>query len=151
MVATNHNLIYAFAHDNNLNLDDWYGLLALELCRTIPKYNPNRGALSTYYYIRCESLLRLEYKKSQAQMRSHNGILELDEELVADESVDDVDEKLVLEELLKWGNEDIIMLRYKGYTQSEIAEQLGVSQPQISKILNDTLELYNESRGDRVD
>lgn len=147
MVELNHNLIYGFANKRNLDLDEWYGLLALELCRTIPKYNPERGALSTYYYLRCDSLIRIERDKANTQMRSHNGMLELDESLVADES-DDLEEKALLDELLKYGNNEVVMMRYKGFTQSEIADKLGVSQPHISTILEGIYDRYKEGRSD---
>ena len=149
MVEDNHNLIYGYANKKGLDLDEWYGLLALELCKTVPKYNPKRSALSTYYYLRCDSLVKVEYDKTQAQMRSHNGIFELDDNLLADDD-DSTEERMLLKAMMKYGHEEVIKLRYEGYTQSEIAEKLGVSQPYISAILDEVYAKYKEDRDNEV-
>ena len=51
MVEENHDLIYWYANIKKLNLENWYDLLAIELCGVVLKYNPKKGSLSNYYKI----------------------------------------------------------------------------------------------------
>ena len=33
LVEQNHNLIYAFLHTKNLNIEEWYDICAISLCK----------------------------------------------------------------------------------------------------------------------
>ena len=51
LVEKNHNLIYTFARKYKINLDEYYGLLAIGLCIAARIYDPNKGlAFSTLAY-----------------------------------------------------------------------------------------------------
>lgn len=141
MVEDNHKLIYWIAIELGLNLDDWYDLLAIELCYTVQKFNPDRGALSNYYKTRCESLVKKEYAKTQAQKNKHNGMVQLTD-IQQHTTYDDVEEMVELEEIFSVENGEILRLKASGYTQSEIADRLGVTQSYISKILNKMKKEY---------
>lgn len=50
MVEENHNLIYGYLSKNNLNIDDYYDLAAIGLCKAAIHYDPNRSKFSTLAY-----------------------------------------------------------------------------------------------------
>lgn len=50
LVEKNHNLIYKFAHQNNLSIDDYYDVMAIGLCYAAKAYDESKGAFSTFAY-----------------------------------------------------------------------------------------------------
>lgn len=143
IVEDNHNLIYGYARDNNLDIDDWYGLLSIELCESVMEHNPEKSKLSTFFYLRADYLVLEEYRKTQTKKRFNNGLYPLKEELVGGQCENIyMEEKLLLEDLLDHQYKDIIKLKYDGYNQSEIADIVGISQSQVSRILNQVRDDY---------
>lgn len=51
LVADNHNLVYSFADKHKLDLEEYYGILALALCKAAQNYDKNKGKFSTVAYI----------------------------------------------------------------------------------------------------
>lgn len=142
MVEECHNLIYAYIHKRGLRVEDWYDILAIELCKTVMHYNSDRGAISTYFYIRCDSKVKNLYRKSTTKKRTHNGIVNLEEHEYnqsgsANYMVEDMREEKLLKELLEENPQDkeMLLLMYQGYTQQEVGEIIGLSQAQISRRL----------------
>lgn len=157
LVETNHNLIYGYIRDRNLDIEEYYGLLAIELCKCVRYYDESIGELSTLYYKMCDNLINSKYVKNNAKKRSDGEmLLSLDYEYVKDgfeytlldkhsdthtDSLEnELHSKMILEKLIngKFGN--IVKLRYEGYTQSEISKITGWSQSYISDILRDIRE-----------
>lgn len=151
MVEDNEKLIYWYANKKNLDIDEWYGLLAIELCKTVRKYNPDRGSLSTYFKLRADIMV---YRKMQEKYRS--GELydyEIDESQHEDESVevfDKVDSDIALEDLLDSLETDrdrlIIKMKLDGYTQKEIAEETGLTQQGVGWVLRKVRERLDANR-----
>lgn len=151
MVEDNHNLIYWYANKKNLDLDEWYDLLAIELCKTVRKYNQDRGSLSTYFKLRADIMV---YRKLQEKYRS--GELydyEIDESQHCDEAVevfDKVDSDIALESLLDSLETDrdrlIIKMKLDGYTQKEIAEETGLTQQGVGWVLRRVRERLDADR-----
>lgn len=50
LVEDNHNLIYSLAYKKNINLDEFYGDLAIGLCKAALAFDENRGKFSTLAY-----------------------------------------------------------------------------------------------------
>ena len=48
MVEENHTLIYWYCHKYNLDIEEYYGLFAIELCRAVQLYDPTKSKISTY-------------------------------------------------------------------------------------------------------
>lgn len=50
LVETNHNLIYSFAKSNNIDVEEFYDVLAIGLCKAALVYDENKGMFSTLAY-----------------------------------------------------------------------------------------------------
>lgn len=50
LVEKNHNLIYGFANKNKLNIEEYYGILAIGLCKAAKVYEENKNEFSTLAY-----------------------------------------------------------------------------------------------------
>ena len=128
-VSNNHSLIYWIGNLKRLDLSDWYDLLAIELCYTI-KYDPKASN-----YKRVDNLVKKEYAKTKLQKNNSGRIYSLDEISVAS-TIDDLDMDMDMKDLLDNDATDILRMRAMGYTQTDIAETLGVTQSYISKIID---------------
>lgn len=144
LVEENHNLIYWYANMKHLDLEEWYDLLAIELCNTVLKYNPERGSLANYFKLRADGLTQKEYKKKQALKRSGTTIQYIDE-VTSNDPADSMENMLELDEFMDSENRDILRLKSYGYPQEEIANMLGVSQSYVSKILKKLKKVYYET------
>lgn len=143
VVEENHNLIYGYANDKKLDLEEWYDLLAIELCKAVIKHNPEKGKLSTYYYMRCNSLVGKEFKKSLNQKNFHMGLYSLEESEVGYGEEDYINHGLLdMLENEEYGQ--VIRLRSEGYTQVEVADMLGMSQSQVSRMIGKAREEYDK-------
>jgi RNA polymerase sigma factor (sigma-70 family) len=134
VVADNHNLIYWYANLAGLKLADWYDLLAIELCITVIKYEEGKGSLSNYFKLRADGMVYKEYRKSQSQKRLAT-VIQYTENVHQIQDPESIEDKYDLKELMDVENGAIIKMKYEGYTQTEMARELGVSQSYVSKIL----------------
>lgn len=50
LIEQNHNLIYKFAHYKNLSIDEYYGILAIGICKAAKIYDKNKDKFSTLAY-----------------------------------------------------------------------------------------------------
>ena len=147
LVEENHNLIYWYINRRKLDIEEWYDLLAIELCYTVMKYNPEKGSLSNYFKLRADGLVHKEHKKQNSQKRFHHGVsyVENIHSPISLELEGGSDFSVKLKEFVGEENSDILLLKYQGYTQSEIAEKLGISQSYVSKILKRLKDEYYEN------
>lgn len=136
IVANNEKLIYWYLNLKGLDIDEWYDLLAIELCYTVAKHKPEKGSIANYYKLRCDGLVSKEWRKNMTQKR--DGVMSmLDDEMIG-ESVDH--SGLSMEMLLEQADSDILNLKVQGYSQKEIAMELGVSQSYVSRALKELRE-----------
>lgn len=150
MITENHNLIYGLAAKYKLNLDEWYDILAIELCNTVKSYDPHKSSLSTYYYLRGQGLISKEFRKRKALKRQHIDITLYDNyhgQISDDDMILDIDLKLWLEQ----NDCEILRLKIDGYTQMEIADKLQVSQAHVSRTLKKLQDSLKKYRGDKND
>lgn len=134
MVEKNHSLIYWYCHRSNLSVNEWYGILAIELCYAVINYKPERGSLSGYFKLRADCVVYRECKKNQA-VRNIQVETEHIDWMAIPAIVEDPIDKAQLNETFSGEYGEVIRLRYEGYTQSQIAEILGTSQSMVSKML----------------
>jgi len=145
-VEKNHKLIYWYVKIKGLDIEEWYGSLAVELCLTVVDHNIKKGSLSNYFKVRADNMVNKEYAKQNSQKRKNNGIVSLDNHIVVCPN-DDIMTILELNEAFDMTN-DVLRLKSMGYTQGEIAEELGISQPKISKYLKKLKEDYFDGQND---
>ena len=156
LVEDNHNLIYFTIHKYNLDIEEYYDILALALCRAAINYDINKGTtFSTYAISAMKGAFLQEIRKSKAQRRSGTCISIND--VVYDNNGDD--SSITLEDMLTNGldvfDESILLdftklndklrrilwLSYCGYTQKEIADIIGITQAQVSRDLKKAKKL----------
>jgi len=149
LVEENHNLIYWYASTFGVDLEEWYGDLAIELCKTIVQYDSEKGSLSNYYKIRADNMMNKERAKLNSKKRSNNGVISIhdlyDSNLA--EHTDDFDES----SLFRFDKCGILKMKSEGYTQLEIGEKLGMTQSQVSKIIAGIRESYLTGKGVKHD
>lgn len=143
-VAENHNLIYWYINLKGLNLDEWYGFVATELCKAVINHDADKASLITYFKIRADSKLKNCWRDKM--LKEIPNVVELNEENVGEYNEDDFFESDIesvfhdLEDI----EYEIIKLRYKGYSQSEVADILGIAQSSVSTRLKKVREEYGE-------
>ena len=141
----NHNLVYWYANFKGLDLDDWYDLLAIELCKTVYKYNSGLGSLSNYYKIRCDGMVSKEFRKRKAKKRYHVPVEYADEYMG-----EEIDYAILdLEEWISDSESEILKLKADGYSQKEISEIVGISQSYVSRMLSELKEKLHDRQAVR--
>lgn len=158
-------MIYGFAHSRKLDLEEYYGLLAIKLCEVVMRWDKSKSKLSTLYYISADRMIWNEYRRENARKRDSGPMLSLDylytsndgkvklidfigNENIGEQLDDEVVESVIEEQLLSGQYREIIKLRLEGYTQGEISEILNMSQSNISRILNLIYEEYKMGEGE---
>lgn len=153
LVEQNHNLIYGFAKKYNLDIEEWYGILALALCKTALSFDSEKAKFSTLYYLCASQCVEVEKRKERAQKRiPKDAFVSLDEPVkedtdltlktcLADTRIDFVQElelKEIIPKLLKTLSErdkKIFELARIGVKQEIIADIVGTPQSNVSRRL----------------
>lgn len=143
IVADNHNLIYWYINMKRLDFEEWYDLLAIELCKTVMHHDPSKSVLSTYFKIRADGLVYKEYTKQQTLKRAHENVAFIDN-MHGTPDTDDLTDNFEIKEWMTAQDSEILRLRYFGHTQPEIARMLDVSQSYVSKTLKKLRKDYRE-------
>lgn len=144
LVEENHNLIYAFLHEKQLDKTEYYGLIAESLCKAVMNWNKDRGALSTLFYRVANRDLYTHWRNQNVQKRRNEGEVKF-EDLYFELNYNLENEVLmkeIIEGILNSEYAEIFNLRLQGLTQTEIADIIGVSQVEISRRLKKMGERY---------
>ena len=163
LIEENHNLIYSLLYKYHLDVEEWYDLAAIGLCKAANTYNNGKSGFSTYAYKCMYTTIMMEKRKENA-MRTipQNQIVyyenQVSEEAKANETStflnymtrqQDVENEtkstLSLENIkneLVGNKRKVFVLLKEGYTQSEISKIIGISKQRISKIKQEILEKY---------
>lgn len=129
LVEKNHNLIFHVANRFGFDLDKYYDVLAIGLCKASVKYDPTKGKFSTIAVHIMKQEVYLEYRKEgRRPLEVH--VLEY-----IPEASEEFDYKWIEESNLSDTEKKIIYLKCLGHTQSEIAEEIGISQVHVSRML----------------
>lgn len=149
LVEKNHNLIYEFAKKKNLVLDEYYGILAIGLCKAASVYDEDKGKFSTIAYCCMNNKLNEHYRYINKQCAiPESKIFSYDIQLTDDESCstfvdmiaddycihEDVMSKMMSRSILSTlSDTEKIICNYliDGMKQSEIADLLGCSRQNI--------------------
>ncbi|MBR5604241.1 MAG: sigma-70 family RNA polymerase sigma factor [Bacteroidales bacterium] len=149
LVEKNHNLIYEFAKKKNLVVDEYYGILAIGLCKAASAYDESRGKFSTIAYCCMNNILNEHYRHISKQCAiPEDKILSYDVQL-GDEDIDgsyidiiaddccvqDIVFNNIMTECImdKLNNNEKTVATYliNGLKQSEIAATIGCSRQNV--------------------
>lgn len=162
LVEDNHNLIYSLAYKKNINLDEFYGDLAIGLCKAAIIFDERKGRFSTLAYTSMYNEYKMRIRRmTAARIVPPDQILSMDIQvqsedsdaqtttfanLIPDEKVKiehDVITRLTYESLSKNLKDDeriIMEMLMDGMTQSDISRHFGLSRQctnnKIRKIRN---------------
>lgn len=162
LAEENHDLIYWFAKNNKLDIDEYYGELAIELCKAAYRYDETTGYSFTTYATKCMNnrIKRLFQKKGQT-IEGNESILSLDyiyytewsepctlADLIVDNKEDiEKEEEVKIDaeyfvQTLNDRDKYIFKSLLLGKTQSELAEELEVSPQYVHMIVKRIRKKY---------
>lgn len=156
LVETNHNLIYKFAHKENLVIDDYYDILAIGLCRAAMGFDESKGKFSTLAFHCMKNELCMYWRHGQRQSaipenmilsygvtigssdNDSNGAVETtfldyfaDEHSTYDIVVGNMMSEFLLS-ILNDKEQSIVKLLCDGFSQADIADKLNCSRQNIN-------------------
>lgn len=156
LISENHNLIYGFAHKRKLNLDEYYDILALALCRAALSYDLHKSSFQTYAYMimgsevnayqRALNKSKRKLDKSIKEIRLDEPIKGHSSGILKDSSIGEhtihpsiplsemCEGKIMAEKMLSVlsdKEQEIVMGKKEGLTNYEIGKQLKCSAQNI--------------------
>lgn len=164
LAKENHNLIYGFLRKKHLDLDEFYDICAIGLCKACAMYDGTRGALSTLAYHSMENSVK-------SYMRDKNRLCRFPESEIESLQrpvyIGKDDEKLYLEDVVKdemaeWRyayaamdtrdyldmlsdtEREVLILKDQGYTNKEIGQMYGKSHEWPNVIIRKAKRKYIE-------
>ena len=146
LIEENHNLIYSLLYKYHLDVEEWYDLAAIGLCKAANTYNNGKSGFSTYAYKCMYTTIMMEKRKENA-MRTipQNQIVYYENQVSEESKENETISTLSLENIeneLVGNKRKVFVLLKEGYTQSEISKIIGISKQRISKIKQEILEKY---------
>ena len=162
LAEKHHNFIFYYMKRKGLDQEEFYDILAITLCKAVRSYDPSEYAFATYCYRCFENALRMHIRDNKRRVQStpfsafeiHNDSDDIDnviEETAeceeALQSFDELETRMALEGFVSRIPENlrqVLKLHLKEYTQQQIAEILGISQPQVSRTLARIRMLYKK-------
>lgn len=153
IVSENHNLIYSLANKKSINLDEYYDVLAIGLCKAAIAFDNTKGKFSTLAY----TVMLNEYKQELRKQQNERAIpqdkllsfdvpIQTDQDnqfasfadVIPDNNVQ-VEQEAIhaltyksLSSKLKPDEQVIFAMLLDDKNQSEIASELGVSRQRIA-------------------
>lgn len=143
LVEQNQSFIYDYADRNNLDIDEYYGILAIGLCKAAMSFDDSKGKFSTFAYacMKNEVLMywRSITKKSAIPYDIMVSLDDKDEEEIEKEILNRPFQNLencgimldALMESLTEFQKDILELMLQEETQEKISKILGCKQQKI--------------------
>lgn len=143
LAEENHNLIYGYAAKEHLDIDEYYGILAIGLCKAAQAYNKKKGMFSTFAYacMKNEVLMhwRATTKKSSIPLNAIVSYDEKGEEKLFEEFPNYPYQNMeehgilldVLRESLTGAEQHVLELMLAGETQEKISKIRGCKQQNI--------------------
>lgn len=157
LVKENHKLIYVYAWENKLNLDEFYDVLAIALCKAAESFDETKGFKFMTFAFRCmdnsvthymrsknrtfecqEKILSYNYKRESydgSEFTCYDDIVE-DRKAV---SQDDIVTNCVMESFIDTLDERrkfIVNRLLEGCTQAQIASMLGLSRQRVGALIS---------------
>lgn len=146
-----------------MDVEEWYDLAAIGLCKAANTYNNNKSGFSTYAYKCMYTTIIMEKRKENAMriipqnqiVYYENQVNELSKENDTSTFLNYIPSKqnienetistLSLENIeneLAGNKRKVFLLLREGYAQCEISEIIGISKQRVSKIKQEIVEKY---------
>ena len=147
----------------HLDVEQWYDIAAIGLCKAANTYNNDKSEFSTYAYKCMYTAIIMEKRKENAMRTIPQNQIVYYENQVNESSKEndtstflnyipskqDIENETIsalslenIENKLDGNNRKVFVLLKEGYTQSEISKIIGISKQRISKIKQEILEKY---------
>ena len=146
-----------------MDVEEWYDLAAIGLCKAANTYNNNKSGFSTYAYKCMYTTIIMEKRKENAMriipqnqiVYYENQVNELSKENDTSTFLNYIPSKqnienetistLSLENIeneLAGNKRKVFLLLREGYAQCEISEIIGISKQRVSQIKQEIVEKY---------
>ena len=157
LIEKNHNLIYGYAQKKKLDLDEYYDILALALCRAALSFNSSKSSFQTYAYMIMGSEVNAHRRfKVQPKRKLDKSVKEvrLDDPVNLEDKTKDsystigeftinpsvplcdvCEGKIMADDMLSVLSDkerSVVLKKTDGLTEVEIAQQLNCSQQNVS-------------------
>lgn len=147
LVTDNYNLIYGFANRYKLDLEEYYGILALALCKAVRHYDKTKGNFSTIVYafmlnaVRNHIKIKNRYKISLVYLDAdytdsnddNENLLDviMSDNINPDDKVEGKEISQILLAMLSDREKQIVIDRVNGLSEEQIAIKMGCTQQNI--------------------
>lgn len=150
LVSNNHSLIYGYAMKNGLDIEEYYDILAIALCKAAMAFNDDRGRFSTFAYSCMRNEVGTYWRKMQCSSSIPNSAIihyESDptsfddgsdcylDKLAHDKMASNILSDLISSEFINSLSDReqlIINMLHHGMTHKDIAERLSCKRQNIS-------------------
>lgn len=153
LVEENYNLIYKYAKDHKLDIEEFSGLLSIGLCKAALNYDSDKTKFSTFAY-RCMGNEVSNYlrKINAGKYLRHDEVYSMEalnenenraiEETLLMTSSENIEREYIFKakfqkeyDKLKDQVKNIVALKYRGYTNNEVAEIMDMKASTVSMAL----------------
>lgn len=164
-------MIYSFLYKYHLDVEEWYDIAAIGLCKAANTYNNDKSEFSTYTYKCMYTTIIMEKRKENAMRTIPQNQIVYYENQVNESSKDndtstflnyipskqDIENETIsalslenIENELVGNKKKVFLLLREGYTQCEISKIIGISKQRVSKIKQEITEKYY-TRGSNIE
>lgn len=164
-------MIYSFLYKFHLDVEEWYDIAAIGLCKAANTYNNDKSEFSTYAYKCMYTTIIMEKRKENAMRTIPQNQIVYYENQVNESSKDndtstflnyipskqDIENETIsalslenIENELVGNKKKVFLLLREGYTQCEISKIIGISKQRVSKIKQEITEKYY-TRGSNIE
>ena len=164
-------MIYSFLYKDHLDVEEWYDIAAIGLCKAANTYNNDKSEFSTYAYKCMYTTIIMEKRKENAMRTIPQNQIVYYENQVNESSKDndtstflnyipskqDIENETIsalslenIENELVGNKKKVFLLLRVGYTQCEISKIIGISKQRVSKIKQEITEKYY-TRGSNIE
>lgn len=164
-------MIYSFLYKYHLDVEEWYDIAAVGLCKAANTYNNDKSEFSTYAYKCMYTTIIMEKRKENAMRTIPQNQIVYYENQVNESSKDndtstflnyipskqDIENETIsalslenIENELVGNKKKVFLLLREGYTQCEISKIIGISKQRVSKIKQEITEKYY-TRGSNIE
>lgn len=146
-----------------MDVDEWYDIAAIGLCKAANTYNNDKSGFSTYAYKCMYTTIMIEKRKENAMCRIPQNQIIYYENKLNEESKDNdtsiflnyipskqnIENETIstllldnIEDELVGNKRKVFLMLRNGYTQCEISKIIGISQQRVSNIKREIVEKY---------